>query len=934
MASSQNIDIVIKAIDDASANIKRIEGQITSLASASEKASARTKKATGGVSSSFGGIGKAIGLASAAYAAFSAGTGLLGLTSQVEQSAIAFETLLGSQEKARKMLADIEEFAAKTPFEKANLTPLVQQLIGMGFAAEQTLPIVQVLGDSMSALGRGQDDLNGVVLALGQIQTKGKVSAEELMQLAERGLPVYSILEQKLGLTKKQLGDIGNAGIDSATGISALLTGLNEKFGGSMIKQSATLKGQWSNLLDNVKTLFGSAGMGINDAMKGMIGQINEFISSNWNLIKGLISEAFEYMLNAGRAIGENFAIIWEIVSEVLSGITGQTAKDTKTQMKNWSFLFMAISNGIIVTTSIVASMISAIFGGLRMLKSGLQTAADTVVGGIVMLVAASMAPLQDIINAAIKGWNILAGQIGGKVVDSVSFADSLGRKAAQSISASWSKGGAEIGEAWDTMAGQISTSMSGALGKLEANYAKYSQQVDNSTSKQTSVFDTIKKKLAEMAEGIGKNGAGHGAAAGAAKAHAEQLKKLKDTAEDALKSVIDRFKDTKKEIDDAKKKIAESTEQWKKFRADGVKALSDVNNEIAKLKKEAADINIKINTDRDQSLANRSVEAAKELKTVTEETAALKSKQREEYDPERQKDIVKGEKSMLDLAKEIEYIKANTAQKTIDEATAYSELSKAQQISADAEKERAKQLEENTKKQAAATEKQMILEAQAKQKNAADLAIQTGMKDGMMTASIELEKGKRVEIHDAENIALANDIAQKQAAFKTELDTLTTQLSQKLAAQKANISLTQDMYRQFNQYLKDDTKKTADEMTATLATVNAALRNTIDLRSKAGLASVAATGAAGTTATGTPKRAFGGPVTAGQGYQIGERGPEYFIPNQNGTVVPASQGGQTSITINMGGVSVRNDQDIRKIAEAIEHSLARKLQLGKLGIA
>lgn len=114
------------------------------------------------------------------------------------------------------MLRDIDEFAAKTPFEKVNLTPLVQQLIGMGFEASKTLPIVSVLGDSMAALGRGQDDLNGVVLALGQIQTKGKLSAEELMQLAERGLPVYQILEKQLGLTKKQLENVGGSGITAA----------------------------------------------------------------------------------------------------------------------------------------------------------------------------------------------------------------------------------------------------------------------------------------------------------------------------------------------------------------------------------------------------------------------------------------------------------------------------------------------------------------------------------------------------------------------------------------------------------------------------------------------------------------------------------------------------------------------------------------------
>jgi tape measure domain-containing protein len=271
MSSGQNIDIVIKAIDEATATIKRVENQVNNLATTAENSSGRTNKAVGGISTSFGGLGKAIGIAGAAYAAFQSVNGLLKLTSGVENAKIAFDTLLGSQEKTKQMMADIDEFAAKTPFEKVNLTPLVQQLMGMGFEAEKTLPIVQVLGDSMSALGRSQADLDGVVLALGQIQTKGKLSAEELMQMAERGLPVFQILEEKLHLTKKQLENVGAAGITSAQGVSALLTGLNERFGGSMAKMAQTLTGQWSNLMDNLKSLVGTAGQVVNDRVKDFI---------------------------------------------------------------------------------------------------------------------------------------------------------------------------------------------------------------------------------------------------------------------------------------------------------------------------------------------------------------------------------------------------------------------------------------------------------------------------------------------------------------------------------------------------------------------------------------------------------------------------------------------------------------------------------------
>lgn len=57
------------------------------------------------------------------------------------------------------MMQDIDEFASKTPFEKTTLTPLVQQMIGMGIEAQKALPTLQVLGDSMSALGRSDADL-------------------------------------------------------------------------------------------------------------------------------------------------------------------------------------------------------------------------------------------------------------------------------------------------------------------------------------------------------------------------------------------------------------------------------------------------------------------------------------------------------------------------------------------------------------------------------------------------------------------------------------------------------------------------------------------------------------------------------------------------------------------------------------------------------
>ena len=54
----------------------------------------------------------------------------------LETSSIKWETLLGSQEKANKMLKDIEKFAATTPFEKMGVEAMATQLHNAGFEGQ------------------------------------------------------------------------------------------------------------------------------------------------------------------------------------------------------------------------------------------------------------------------------------------------------------------------------------------------------------------------------------------------------------------------------------------------------------------------------------------------------------------------------------------------------------------------------------------------------------------------------------------------------------------------------------------------------------------------------------------------------------------------------------------------------------------------------
>ena len=178
------------------------------------------------------------------------------LSSSMEQSAIAFETMLGSAEAAGKMLKDLKDFAATTPFEFMELQGAAKRMMAYGFAADEVLPKLTIIGDAAAALGGGSEMIGRITLALGQMQAKGKVSGEELRQLSEAGIPALKYLADAAGMTTAEFTDFQKKGIVPAKeALDALLQGMKGDFGGLMAAQTATAAGQVSMLKDEVSYL-------------------------------------------------------------------------------------------------------------------------------------------------------------------------------------------------------------------------------------------------------------------------------------------------------------------------------------------------------------------------------------------------------------------------------------------------------------------------------------------------------------------------------------------------------------------------------------------------------------------------------------------------------------------------------------------------------
>jgi tape measure domain-containing protein len=307
-----NGSIVITTRVDSGQATKDLEsliGRVEKLEAAQNdaaKAAANQAEQTSKLASASNAAGIAMGVFGAAMAA--AAIGSIKLAADLEQSRVAFTTLLGSGEKARKFLDELAAFAAATPFEFKDLQDSSRRLLAFGFAAKDIIPIMNAVGSAVAGLGGGKEQIDRVTLALGQMQAKGKVSAEEMNQIAELGVPGWEMIAKAIGKSIPEAMKLAEKGaIDSTTAINALITGMNAKFPGMLEKQSQTINGQLSNLRDGVTltaTLIGEkliSAFHIADA----VGSAARAVSGFAQIVKtGGLGEALETMFPPGlRAV-------------------------------------------------------------------------------------------------------------------------------------------------------------------------------------------------------------------------------------------------------------------------------------------------------------------------------------------------------------------------------------------------------------------------------------------------------------------------------------------------------------------------------------------------------------------------------------------------------------------------------------------------------
>ena len=310
----------------------------------------------------------AIGVAAAGAAT---GVGLLAVKSltladHLDNSRIAFTQFLGSAGKADTFLGRLRSLAATTPFEFPELVESSKRLLAFGVKGKDVVGIMTALGDAAALTGNSVDDLATIY---GQMVAKGRIQNEELLQLTERGIPAYQILADKLGLSVAEVTKLASEGKLGAKALAALQSGIDEKFGGGMVKQAKTLGGLISTLKDTLTGTLTNIGTAVLPIAKAVFPLIQSGADKLDGKIKALmpsivdtVAGGLQQLLSLPGTLLRGLGSVTQGIAGMVSGIQGSVA---------------SLVDGIATALAGIPGISEADVSGLRTAATDLRAAAQ-----------------------------------------------------------------------------------------------------------------------------------------------------------------------------------------------------------------------------------------------------------------------------------------------------------------------------------------------------------------------------------------------------------------------------------------------------------------------------------------------------------------------------------------------------------------------------
>lgn len=864
-SSTKTIEARIEAKDNASGFISKVKAELNKLrdkninvnvdtsgaeskiSSIAQKINSVGKGMSGGLTgilSKAGPAGLAIAGVTAAVAGLGAALGaagdkFIGYNAKMEQTSIAFTSMLGSAQDAKIMMDQLRKFAADTPFEFKDIAPAAQQLKAFGFEAKDIIPTLTAVGNAAAGLGRGTEGLKQIAFVMGQIKTTGKLMGQDVMQLSQLGIPVKDILAKNLGLAADQLSDIGNQGISADAAIKALTDGMNERFPNMMDKMSNSFSGMLSTINDNASQILGKIGEPLFNSMKGAISKVRDaFDRALKNVNTKGLSHIFDDLVPKGLAnhishifnsIGQEISAIMPVIDNLSSALgdlfkpflegDGSLFLDMMDTVATVMVNVWRVVSGVITDiAAVIGSVESYIVSVLNSISGAFDTLYNGLLSGIVQMANQFLATVGDWLSQA---YNAIVDFVNA-CLDKLGVVGTAIRKIASMV-------GAEIESAKDAVTNSKTFQALTNLVTINGNI----------TSKvETGPTDFVNQGGGAVGGGgsVGGSGGGGGAVDKAQKKIEELTKKIADAVSDLSDKILD-----------------ETGTAYEK-------GLGKLNNEIAKVKKEIEEATAAgVNTD------------------------ALQAKLEEYGRVIKDKLVKKWKEANTDLVNDTNLALAKMTKSISAQAEAQYQL----------DLEKLKREKENKLKEVALTQDSAEAKLAVEKWYNAQLALITKQRDD------ELAKEPK-SWSEAWNTALqqmVENFGSKGKQMQDAMNSVASSMADGFTDMFTDV-LTLDFKNigsSFSNMLKSMLKAIANFMAKQVVT---SFLSRFLGGGWGGIGTGISLGGNFSQSWGdrmiasvAPKlnfRANGGPVSAGQAYIVGERRPELFVPRTSGTIIPS----------------------------------------------
>jgi tape measure domain-containing protein len=337
-----------------------------------------------------------------------------------EQFNIAFETMLGSADRAKALLQDITEFAAKTPFELPELIEGSKRLLAYGFAGEDVIETMTTLGNITAGVGR--EKMPQLILALGQVRAATRLRGQELRQFTEAGVPLLGELAAVTGKAESEITDMisrGEVSFDLTYRALRRLTVDGGRFANLMVKQSKTLFGVFSNIKDFLTIIGRDVGNELLPAIKELAVAFLQYLEANRKMIVMNIVSFFRNLMDVMRMMVN--------VSKVLFFAFGRMTEAVGGFMNMLKILTTVLLSPILILDDLIA-----FFQGRDSLTGRLVELTKKVLPELVGRFMAAFQPVQGFLRRTSEEltviWNVLKGIVNLLKAPALAFFTSLGK--------------------------------------------------------------------------------------------------------------------------------------------------------------------------------------------------------------------------------------------------------------------------------------------------------------------------------------------------------------------------------------------------------------------------------------------------------------------------------------------------------------------------